>query len=164
MVRVDLAALVVSLVALVGAGAGFLVSRRDRRADREDADRAAAESAARADRAEEIARRAVQAQEQMAAAQPVRQPWTLEHFEGDTYVLTCAASTAAYAVHLDLGQLGGVFGEVLDRDVMEPGEVLHFMTAVTMDVSDTTVTVSWAEQQGAAHRRTWKRPLPANGP
>jgi hypothetical protein len=29
------------------------VSRRDRRADREDADRAAAESAARADRAEE---------------------------------------------------------------------------------------------------------------
>ena len=92
MVRVDLAALVVALVALVGAGVGFLVSRRDRRADREDTDRAAAESAARADRAEEIARRAVQAQEQMAAAQPVRQPWTLQHFEGDTYVLTCAAS------------------------------------------------------------------------
>lgn len=94
----------------------------------------------------------------------MREPWTLEHFEGDTYALTNAASTAAYAVHLDLGQLGGVLGELLDRDVMVPGEVLPFITAVTMDVSDTTVTASWAEQQGAAPRRTWKRPLPAKRP
>jgi len=53
---------------------------------------------------------------------------------------------------------------VLDRDVMEPGEVLQFTTAVTMDVSDTTVTASWAEQQGAAHGWTRKRPLPAKRP
>lgn len=159
--RVDVAALVVSLLALVGTGVGFLVGRRDRKADHEEAQREAAESAARADRAEDIARRAVEAQEAMANAQPVRQPWTLEYVEGDTYALTNAANATAYAVHLDLGQLGGAFGEVLDRDAMEPGEVLLFRTALTMDVSDSTVTASWTEQEGGSERRTWKRPLPA---
>jgi hypothetical protein len=129
------------------------------------ADERAARTEAIAQRAAEAAHAAVAAQESMAAA--LRGPtWTLEHLAGDTYALTNTSSTTAYDVRLTSGDLGAVparAGESLERGALEPGEPLRFMAALTFDVVDDSITVTWADEPDGAERHEWSRPLPPNG-
>ena len=72
--------------------------RRDRKASRE-APTSADRAAARADEAVEAQKRMAEALEAQLA--PPAAAWCLEHFQGDSYLLTNTGPASAYHVHLD---------------------------------------------------------------
>ena len=141
----------------------------DRRADRAQA--TADEAAAAAKRAADATERMAQAaQEQaLAAARVSPEPqaaWTLERWPGDTFALTNVGNADALDVHVDTGDLRAVPMDAggLDRERVEPGEVVRFAAGVTFGTKDDTVTVTWADEPGGTEPRSWKRPLPPKAP
>ncbi len=181
----EVAAFVVSVLALLGTGVGFLVARRDRRRDRAYAERDARDARDRADRAQATADQATDAAERYAAAaermaqaleeQAARAAheaavpeaaWALEHFQGDSYLLTNTGTAPAYDVDVDTADLLSrpPQGDPWPRAEVRPHEPVKFIAARMMNTKDDTVTVTWAEQQGSPERRTWRRPLPPRPP
>jgi ABC-type protease/lipase transport system fused ATPase/permease subunit len=150
-------ALVISAGALLVA---VLSYRRDRKASRE--------AATSADRAAARADEAVEAQKRMAGAleaqsSPPAAAWCLEHFQGDSYLLTNSGSASAYQVHLDLGDIRIVRGE-LDSALLRAGDAHKFMAARAMGTANDTVTVSWLDSPTSPQRHRWARPLPPRPP
>ena len=183
----DAVSLVVSILALLGAGAGFAVQRRDRKIDRKDADEAARASAERANRAQqtaddaaEAANRPAAASESLAAATermakalereartaaregPIPQAaWTLAHNQGDTYLLNNVGTAVAYDVHVDTGDMVvRVPSGTWPRAEMSPDDAMKVLAVRTMGTKDDTVTVTRASEPGGSERHTWTRPLP----
>jgi hypothetical protein len=150
-------ALAISAAALV---VTVLSCRRDRKASRE-ATTSADRAAARADEAVEAQKRMAEALEAQLA--PPAAAWCLEHFQGDSYLLTNTGTASAYHVHLDLGDISIVRGE-LDSALLRAGDAHKFMAARTMGTVNDTVTVSWRDSPTSSQGRQWARPLPPRPP
>ena len=150
-------ALVISAGALLVA---VLSYRRDRGASREAA-ASAERSAARADEAVAAQKRMAEALE--AQLPPSSATWCLEHFQGDSYLLTNSGTASAYQVHLDLGDIQIVRGE-LNPALLRTGDAHKFMAARTMGTVNDTVTVSWRDSPTSSQGRQWARPLPPRPP
>jgi hypothetical protein len=130
----------------------------------------------KADAAVDHARRSADAAERMATALEDRAVererlseapgvvWRLEHFQGDSYVLTNAGRAPAYEVHVDTGDIPIVRGTERDQAVIEADGFLKFMAARSMGTKDDTITVTWADEQGSSRRHRWARPLPPKPP
>ena len=152
--------------------AALVVQQVNRRTDRRGGEQVAREAAARAERAEAIAARAVGAEERMAKAQedqavaaaraaPAPQAaWTLEPTGGGNFQLTNVGNATAYAVHMDLGDAGGAIDNVLDHPILAPGSAVRFLSAPDYETTDDTATVTWAVAPDREPTDTWKRPLP----
>lgn len=125
-------------------------------------------------RADALAERSAAATERMAKAlegraleDEHRSPtpdaaWKLQHFQGDTYLLTNAGRATAYDVHVDTGDLV-VRGEH-DHERIEPDGFAKFLAVRTWGTRDDTITVTWSTTPGGSDRHTWQRPLPPRPP
>ncbi|MFF4879715.1 hypothetical protein [Micromonospora sp. NPDC000668] len=123
-----------------------------------------AESAARL--TEEYTRRVVEALETMAArpagaelviAAP-RVRWSLEHHDGDKYLLTNIGDAAAHSVRISADKSLDLV-KPTDGHNVDAGEALGFMAVPTMATRDFTITVEWFDLS-TAQKRTWRYPLP----
>jgi hypothetical protein len=136
------------------------------------AGKTAARSERLADEAAEHSRRSADAVERMASAleqQALARErnsltpgvvWTLDHQQGDTYMVTNVGRAPAYDVHVDTGDIPIVRGADRDQEVIPPDGFLKFMAAVSFGTTDDTITISWAESPGGSTRHQWARPLP----
>lgn len=128
----------------------------------------AREAADRADRAVQAAERSASAAEAQAVAiaraAPLPQAaWTLEHHDGDAYLLTNVGTGTAHAVALDTGDMVVRDGQ-WPRDTIAPSESAKLLAARSLATRDDTVTVRWADEPRGAERRSWQRPLPPKQP
>jgi hypothetical protein len=116
---------------------------------------AGARAAAAAERmAKTLERQALQA-ERSSSAPGVT--WTLEHAQGQAYLLTNAGRAAAYDVQIRLDAAIRTMGE-LHHDELQPAAAVKFIAVVAPDSTDDTVTVTWKGRTLVEH--SWSRPLP----
>jgi hypothetical protein len=141
-----------SWFALAISAAALLVTvlsyRRDRKASRE-ATTSADRAASRADEAVEAQKRMAEALEAQLA-QPAA-AWCLEHFQGDSYLLTNTGTASAYHVHLDLGDINIVRGE-LDSALLRAGDAHKFMAARSSIGTTSKVRIFGRADVAALHR------------
>jgi len=180
-VNLDVGAIIDSLatvVALVGVAVSFWLTRRGQKQDlvlaREEANRAErAQRAgeASAERSEAASSLTIDALTRMADAleqlshgrEGMRLPgqsvaWSLTHFDGDTYQLTNTGRAPAREVRISTHETLLVPSPLPDGETVGPGEALTFMALRTMGTSDSTITVTWADETGSEGR--WRYPLP----
>ncbi|MEV4493166.1 hypothetical protein AB0K04_23990 [Micromonospora coxensis] len=125
-----------------------------------------AESAARL--TEEYTRRVVEALETMAArpagaevviAAP-RVRWSLEHHDGDKYLLKNIGEAAAYSVRISADESLHLM-KPSDGLNVDAGDALGFIAVPSMATRDLTITVEWFDLS-SGQKRTWMYPLPPN--
>jgi hypothetical protein len=147
------------------------LTRAGQQLQREQADAAAARSEAAASLTEEYTRRVVEALETIAtrgatgaASTPIepRVRWTLEHHQGDTYILTNVGNRQAREVGLT-SHASLRLVNVPPPQTVGPDEALTFMAAKSMATRDSTIVVRWLEGD-SDEERIWKYPLPARPP
>lgn len=165
----DIGSLGSASVALIALGVAVWGQRKASASEghaRRSAD-AVEESAGHARRSADAVERMAAALENQAVEMERSSPtpgvaWTLEHFQGDTYLLTNAGRGRAFDVEVDTGDLAMVRGD-LTRGEMAPGEALKFMTVVTFGTTNDNITVTWSDHPGTERHR-WSRPLPPRPP
>jgi hypothetical protein len=89
--------------------------------------------------------------------------WRLEHFNGDTYMLTNVGRAPAYRVHVDTGDISVVRGD-MDHNAVDADGWIKFLAVLTLGTTDDTITVTWADSPGGDRTHEWKRPLPPRPP
>lgn len=89
--------------------------------------------------------------------------WRLEHFQGDTYMLTNVGRAPAYRVHVDTGDISIVRGE-MDHEEIDADGWIKFLAALSLGTTDDTITVTWADSPHSEPSHDWKRPLPPRPP
>ncbi|MDR2252484.1 MAG: hypothetical protein LBD97_01250 [Bifidobacteriaceae bacterium] len=136
--------------------------------------RAERAAATRAERAAALSddnlRRAIEALEriadQSAAGTAVAQPkvaWKLTHQKGDTYLTENVGDRAARQAEVDTAPDAHMVFRRPDPRDLAPGEALTFVAARSMATSDSTMTVSWIDEDDH-DRHLWHYPLPPRPP
>lgn len=97
-------------------------------------------------------------------AQPARVKWSLQHFNGDTYILENLGEATAYNVRVSAHESLLQPQEWPTAEKIRPNEALTFMAARTMGTSDSTITVSWTPTEEPTEAGTWRYPLPPRPP
>jgi hypothetical protein len=121
----------------------------------EESASAGARAAAAVERmAKTLERQAIQAERNSSAPGVA---WTLEHAQGQSYLLTNVGRAAAYDVEIRLDAGIRTMGE-LRHEELQPAAAVKFIAVVTPDSLDDTVTVIWKGRTLVEH--TWSRPLP----
>ncbi len=83
--------------------------------------------------------------------------WSLVHSAGDTYKLENVGDIAARNVAIQMDESVYIPGELPPGTEIGPGEAKTFMAAISMGTRDSTVTVTWEDDNG---RSEWRYPLP----
>ena len=131
----NIAALAVSLLALIASATAVLYTRRQAIA----------------------AERALALEEQAAAR--YRAPWVLSHVKGDTYALTNDGDEPVVDVEITPPPNSAVRGG-LNHDRIGPGSSESFLVAPSMSSPHRDVVITWRRAAGGAVHE-WKAPLPA---
>lgn len=84
--------------------------------------------------------------------------WTLDHFQGDTYILTNVGSLTARDVQVTADPTLMTPGELPMAQDMRPDDSVTFMAVATFGTRDKTITVEWSDEDG--ERESWRYPLP----
>ncbi|MCU1480131.1 MAG: hypothetical protein JWQ19_917 [Subtercola sp.] len=177
-----------TIVALAGLAATVLFTRRGQRLDlqrvteeaqRAERSNAAAEAAAErseraasltidtlgriADAVESIALKPANGSTLYAEAAPLGVKWSLNHFQGDTYILTNVGGVIA--IQVDVSADESMIGpqNVTGGPDLAPDEAITFMAARTFTTADSTITVTWTTNADG-DRDVWRYPLPARPP
>ena len=132
----DIAALVIALIALGISGASVMYARRQTR----------------------IAQRALELTEEEAARYPA--PWRLEHTEGDRwYALVNDGSEPVFDVVIEVP--GSVLvGGNLEYTSIPAGSAASFMLVVPWQSQARNISASWSREPGG-ERRDWMGLFPA---
>ncbi len=121
-------------------------------------------------KADALATRSAAATERMAVALERREiederhaltpsaAWTLEHFQGDAYLLHNAGRATAYEVRVEADD--PILRSPPEGATVAPGGMVKFLASRTLATRDDTVTVTWSERPDGADRAKWSRPLP----
>ena len=131
----DIAALVIALIALGISGASVMYARRQTR----------------------IAQRALELTEEEAARYVA--PWQLEHTEGDMYALVNAGSEPVFDVVIEVPEHSVVRGD-LELISIPAGSAAGFMLVLVWGSQGRDIRASWSREPGG-ERHDWVRPLPA---
>jgi hypothetical protein len=135
------ASLVISILALLVAGAAVWYSHRQ---------------TAAAERSADAEERAVALAEIEAAK--YAPPWTLRWNSGDTYLLTNGSDEPTYNVKIGIDGIPVTRGE-LTHERIGPGSAVKFMAARAMTTVNDTVTITWSRlPEGPL--LDWQHPLP----
>ena len=175
---------VATIVALGGVAVTFFFSYRAERRERVRAQAEAARGREEAERADAAAGRSeraaalsidtmgriAEAIEALAdrelgapslVAPPSRVKWSLTHFGGDTYMLRNVGDAVAYRVRVTADESLMMPEELPPVSDLRPGDNVTFMTAITFDTRDTTISVEWsASEDDDGERDVWRYPLP----
>ena len=190
MQQLDVGALiqaVATIVALVGVIVSFALTRRGQKQDLElareqatRAERAQQAGEASAERAEKAASLTIDSLTRMAdaldkigsqglsggtvlaAAVPERVAWSLTHFQGDTYMLENVGTGVAHDVVVSADETLLQPGEWPREETMRPSDNVTFMAVLTFGTRDSTITVTWNNDDGEPD--TWRYPLPPRPP
>lgn len=179
---------VATVVALAGVGVTFYYSLRAERREhartqveaqraREDAERSEA-SAERAERAAALSidtmGRIAEAVEALSKKEfgasvlpespPERVRWSLEHFNGDTYMLRNIGNATAFNVQVLADPTLMTGGELPTGQDLRPDDSVTFMALASMGTRDKTITVKWSTGPEAAEEDVWRYPLPPRPP
>jgi hypothetical protein len=131
---VDIAALVIALVALGISGASVVYARRQTR----------------------IAQRALELTEEDAGRYAA--PWRLEHTRGDMYALVNDGNEAVFDVVIEAPETSIVRGE-REYARIPAGSAATFMLVLVWGSPCSDITVSWSREPGG-ERHDWTYPLP----
>lgn len=151
-------ALVANIATTLGVIASIIFGVRAERA-------AAKRSEAAAALSDENVRRAIGALEQIAAHDPAggtislpeKVEWSLTHQKGDTYLLQNTGNASAFGVTVSSAPDSHMVFREPEVTDLGPGEALTFVAARTMATSDSTITVTWEEEE---REHSWRYPLP----
>lgn len=143
---------------------------------------AAAAQAAAERSAEAVERLALASETQaLAAERSAERPsaaWKLEYYDGDTYIWENVGRSPAFDVEVTAPELGlqardvsdvagkpqrrlqGEQTDPIQRQMVRPGETIRFLTVLTLDIRDDSVTVTWRNDRDAQETQTFSRPLP----
>lgn len=180
---------VATIVALAGVGVTFYYSLRAERREhartqeeakraREEAERSEA-SAQRAERAAALSidtlARIAEAVEGLASKsfnasaipepEPERVRWSLEHFNGDMYMLRNVGTATAFKVALSADPTLMVPRGFPETQNLRPDDSLTFMALTTMGTRDRTIQVEWSvSDKPDAETDVWRYPLPPRPP
>lgn len=180
---------VATIIALAGVAVTFIYAARAEKRERQRAEAELAlakdqadRSSASAERAERAATLSIDTLARIAGAiesladkglgstvLPVlgsqRVRWTLEHFQGDTYILTNVGTATAHNVRVSADPTLMLADQLPAAASMRPDDTVTFMAARTMDTRDSTITVTWADSDGpGAADDVWRYPLPPRPP
>jgi len=137
----EIASLIISIIAVIVAGIAAWYTRGQKLA----ADNSVIEAKRSADAAHEAVRY------QRADAERNRVVFRLDHASGQAYLLTNDGTDPAYDVDVDTAGMG--IEPVTHFDVFEAGHSEQYLLAPTLDVTDTTVTVSWHHERDQSDDR-----------
>jgi hypothetical protein len=85
--------------------------------------------------------------------QAVDEPWTLEHFSGDAYLITNRTGAVAYDVEFDAGDFITRGDKLLPR--VGPGQKQKLLLLRTMATASDSVTVKWSSNPSSPTRRNY---------
>jgi hypothetical protein len=140
------------------------VTRDGQKAEQEIAENAASRSEHAAALTEDYTRRVVEALEKIASSGGVggglrltpKVRWTLALSQGNEYILTNAGDAVARGVAISAHESLPMMNVPSARD-LAPGEAVTFVATRTLATSDSTITVTWTDDDGP---QSWRYPLP----
>jgi hypothetical protein len=162
------------IVASAGVIASSWVTVKGQKQDKTISEATAARSEAAARISADNAQRIVAALEALATKDfagggvvmpPATVRWGLVHEHGSLYRLTNTGDAPAWRVEvttdpsLRLMSSNPDHSPTVSADQLRPGEALTFIAAPSMATRDTTITVSWLDDE-TGERRDWRYPLP----
>lgn len=100
----------------------------------------------------------------LPVAVPQRVRWSLEHFQGATYILKNIGNATAFDVQITADPTLMTAGELPVRRDFRPDDVETFMAAASLGTRDKTITVGWSNTADGTERDVWRYPLPARPP
>jgi hypothetical protein len=162
----DIAAAVGVVVAITFGIRSDKVTRDGQKAEKDIAENAALRSEHAAALTEDYTRRVVEALEKIASSGGVggylrltpKVAWTLAFSQGKEYILTNVGDTVAMNVAISAHPSLPLMNLPAPHD-LAPGEAETFLATRTLATSDSTITVTWTDEDG---EHTWRYPLPGH--